>query len=99
MEVYEVFRRSGHKEPFEHAGTVTAADPEMALMLAKECFTRRREAQHLWVVRRSDIHSLKDESLLEIGDDKMYRFPQGYRDIVAKRERAKERAKELAGST
>ena len=96
MEVYEVFRRSGHKEPFEHAGSVIAADPQMALLLAKECFVRRREGQHLWVVKRSDIHSFSDESILEIAADKSYRFASDYRDVVAKRERARERARELA---
>lgn len=98
MEIYEVFRRSGHRDPFEHCGTVTAADPEMALLTAKECFLRRREGEHMWVVRRSDIHSFQDESLLEIAADKSYRFNSGYRDVVEKRERAKARARELASS-
>ena len=95
MEVYEVFRRSGHKEPYEHCGAVIAPDSDMALIMAKECFLRRREGQHLWVVRRSDIHSFKDESLLEIAADKSYRFAEAYRDVVAKRERARARAREL----
>jgi hypothetical protein len=46
-------------------------------------------------VRRTDIHSFKDESLLEIAADKSYRFNEGYRDVVKKRERAKKRAQEL----
>jgi ring-1,2-phenylacetyl-CoA epoxidase subunit PaaB len=96
MEIYEVFRRTGHKEPFEHCGSVIASDPEMALLLAKECFVRRREGQHLWVVRRHDVHSFKDESLLEIAADKSYRFAQAYRDVVKKRELAKKRAEEIA---
>lgn len=96
MEVYEVFRRHGHKEPFEHCGAVIASDSEMALITAKECFLRRREGEHLWVVRRTDIHSFQDESLLEIAADKSYRFNEGYRDVVQKREKAKARAKELA---
>ena len=95
MEVYEVFRRLGHKEPYEHCGAVIAPDSDMALIMAKECFLRRREGHHLWVVRRSDIHSFKDESLLEIAADKSYRFAEGYRDVVAKRERARARAREL----
>ena len=96
MEVFEVFRRSGHKEPFEHCGAVIAPDPEMALLTAKECFLRRREGNHLWVARRSDIHSFSDESLLEVAGDKSYRFNEGYRDVVNKREKARARAKELA---
>ncbi len=95
MEVFEVFRRSGHKDPFEHVGAVIAPDSEMALLMAKECFVRRREGQHLWVTRRSDIHSFQDESLLEIAADKSYRFAQAYRDVVKKRDRARSRAQEL----
>jgi len=36
MEIYEVFRRTGHKEPFEHCGGVTAPDAAMAVLMAKE---------------------------------------------------------------
>jgi ring-1,2-phenylacetyl-CoA epoxidase subunit PaaB len=94
--IFEVFRRSGHKEPFEHCGSVIAPDSEMALMLAKECFLRRREGQHLWVVERSSIHSFQDESLLEVAGDKDYRFASAYRDVVQKRQRAHARAKQLS---
>ena len=93
MEIYEVFRRAGHKDPFEHCGSVIASDPEMALLMAKECFLRRREGQHLWVTRRSDIHSFRDETLLEVAGDKEYRFATGYRDVVEKREKARARAR------
>ena len=88
MDVYEVFRRSGHKDPFEHCGAVIAPDPNMALMMAKECFLRRKEGEHLWVVRRTDIHSFKDESLLELAGDKSYRFASAYRDVIKKRKKA-----------
>ncbi|MDQ3958599.1 MAG: 1,2-phenylacetyl-CoA epoxidase subunit B [Actinomycetota bacterium] len=96
MDVYEVFRRSGHKDPFEHAGAVIAPDAEMALLMGKECFLRRREGEHMWVVKRADIHSFQDETLLEIAADKSYRFASAYRDVVTKRERARERAREVA---
>jgi ring-1,2-phenylacetyl-CoA epoxidase subunit PaaB len=95
MDTFEVFRRAGHKEPFAHCGAVIAPDPEMALLMAKECFLRRREGSHLWVVRRSDVHSLEDETLLDIAADKSYRFASDYRDVVAKRARARRRAEAL----
>lgn len=98
MEIYEVFRRGGHKEPFEHCGAIMAPDSEMALVLGKECFLRRREGEHLWVVRRSDVHSFQDESMLEIAADKSYRFASAYRDVVTKREKARARARELSAS-
>jgi ring-1,2-phenylacetyl-CoA epoxidase subunit PaaB len=97
VETYEVFRRTGHKESFTHCGAVIAPDPEMALLMSKECFLRRREGEHLWVVRRSDISSFRDESLLEIATDKSYRFASDYRDVVSKRERARARAREAGG--
>ncbi|MDQ3646651.1 MAG: 1,2-phenylacetyl-CoA epoxidase subunit B [Actinomycetota bacterium] len=96
MDVYEVFRRAGHRDPFEHCGSVIAPDPEMALLMAKECFLRRNEGQHLWVTRRVDIHSFSDESLLENATDKTYRFAEAYREVVPKRERARKRAQELS---
>ncbi|CAN5294252.1 hypothetical protein BH20ACT22_BH20ACT22_00760 [soil metagenome] len=95
MDVYEVFRRSGHKQPFEHCGTVTAPDSEMAMLMAKECYLRRKEGQYLWVTRRSEIHSWSDEALLEPAADKSYRFAHAYRDVVQKRELARRRAGQL----
>ena len=92
-----MFRRTGHRESFTHCGAVIAPDPEMALLMSKECFLRRREGEHLWVVRRSDISSFRDESLLEITADKSYRFASDYRDVVSKRERARARAREAGG--
>ena len=35
------------------------------------------------------------ESLLEIAADKSYRFAHAYRDVVKKRDKARERAREL----
>jgi ring-1,2-phenylacetyl-CoA epoxidase subunit PaaB len=92
VEVYEIFRRAGHKTPFEHCGAVIAPDPEMALLLGKECFLRRREGEHLWAVRRADIHALEDETLLEIAADKSYRFASAYRDVMSMRQTARIRA-------
>lgn len=93
MEIFEVFRRAGHKEPYEHCGGVTAPDPDMALMMAKECFLRRGEGEHLWVVRRSDIHAFSQSPDTDVVAEKSYRHPRAYRDVVKKRERALARAK------
>lgn len=93
MDIFEVFRRAGHKQPFEHCGTVTAPTPEMALLLAKECYLRRAEGEHLWVVKRDDIHALSDETILPTASDKSYRFASAYRDVVQKRAVARARAR------
>ena len=98
MEIFEVFRRTGHKEPYEHAGAVTAPDPEMALLMAKECFLRRGEGEHLWVIRRTDIHSFSGDPALDVVADKSYRHPSGYRDVMEKRERALKRVREIEGA-
>jgi phenylacetate-CoA oxygenase PaaH subunit len=92
MDVYEVFRRLGHKEPFEHCGAVIAPDHDMASIMAKECFMRRGEGDHLWVVRRSAIHPVGKNEGEGMVADKSYRFASAYRDVVSKRERARSRA-------
>lgn len=92
MEIYEVFRRSGHKDPYEHAGAVTAPDPEMALIMARECFLRRGEGEHLWIVRRSDVHAFSQDPEIDVVESKSYRHPKAYREVVQKRKRALERA-------
>jgi ring-1,2-phenylacetyl-CoA epoxidase subunit PaaB len=98
MEIFEVFRRTGHKDPYEHCGAVTAPDPGMALLMAKECFLRRGEGEHLWVVRRSEIHAFSGDPALDVVADKSYRHPSGYRDVMEKRERALKRVREIEGA-
>lgn len=88
MEVWEVFLQKGSPDPFVHVGQVLAPDEEMATVYAKECFFRRGEGKDLWVVRREDVHRLKDDSILEQVTDKSYRYAEAYRDVVAKREAA-----------
>ena len=88
MEIWEVFSQKGPNDPFVHVGQVLAPDEEMATVYAKECFFRRGEGKDLWVVKREDIHTLQDQSLLEQVVDKSYRYPEAYRDVVKKREKA-----------
>jgi ring-1,2-phenylacetyl-CoA epoxidase subunit PaaB len=95
MDVYEIFRRTGHKEPYEHCGAVIAPDPDMASIMAKECFLRRGEGEHLWIVRRADIHSISRNADEGQVADKSYRYASAYRDVVSKRERARHRADEV----
>jgi 1,2-phenylacetyl-CoA epoxidase PaaB subunit len=68
----------------------------MALFMAKECFLRRGEGEHLWVARRSDIHTFSQDPAVDVVADKSYRHPSAYRDVVQKRERALKRAREAA---
>jgi ring-1,2-phenylacetyl-CoA epoxidase subunit PaaB len=98
MDIFEVFRRGGHKQAFEHCGTVTAPTPDMALLLARECYLRRAEGEHLWVVKREDIHALSDKALQSSALEKSYRFASAYRDVVKKRAAARARAEAKRGA-
>ena len=49
--LYEVFIRSKSGLSHRHAGSVHAADDQMALDNARDTYTRRSEGVSLWVVR------------------------------------------------
>lgn len=53
--LWEVFTQGTDGEPFEHAGSLHAADAEHALQNARDVYTRRGEAVHLWVVPSAAI--------------------------------------------
>lgn len=91
MEIWEVFQQKGHQDPFVHVGSVLAPNRDMAVVYAKECFFRRLEGRGLWVVRREDVHRLDDPHLLDQVTDKSYRYPEAYRGVVEKREKAHSR--------
>ncbi len=56
--VYEVFRREKENAPMVHAGSVTAASPDLALIYAKEVYGRRGESSVLWVAPREAFQVL-----------------------------------------
>jgi len=53
--LYEVFIRSKAGLSHRHAGSLHAADDQMALDHARDTYTRRSEGVSLWVVRSSAI--------------------------------------------
>ena len=62
--IYEVFRQERRGQPFEHAGSVEAADDHFADVYAREQYGRRGESTALWIVPRSavtEIHEFVDE--------------------------------------
>ena len=62
--IYEVFRQERKGQPFQHAGSVEAADDAFADVYAREQFGRRGESAALWIVPRSavmEIHEFVDE--------------------------------------
>ena len=81
-QLWEVFTQPGGGKPFEHAGSVHAADAEMALQNARDVYARRGEAVNLWVVPSSAITASTPDDMgpfFDPGNDKPYRHPQFYK--------------------
>jgi ring-1,2-phenylacetyl-CoA epoxidase subunit PaaB len=80
--LWEVFTQGKDGEPHQHAGSVHAPDPEIALQNARDTYARRGEAVNLWVVPSSAIVASSPEDMgpfFDPGNDKPYRHPQFYK--------------------
>ena len=79
--LWEVFIRSKQGLDHKHAGSLHAADAQMAIENARDVYTRRMEGISIWVVESKYIHaSSPDEAaeLYEPANDKVYRHPTFY---------------------
>lgn len=78
--VYEVFFQKDATDFHTNVGSLRAANPEMALQMARETFFRRDDAYDIWVVPQDSIFaSPHDAAHLPVrGMDKRYRLPSGY---------------------
>jgi ring-1,2-phenylacetyl-CoA epoxidase subunit PaaB len=79
--LWEVFIRSRQGLSHKHAGSLHAADAQMAIENARDVYTRRNEGESLWVVRAEDIFasSPADKStFFDPANDKVYRHPTFY---------------------
>ena len=79
--LYEVFIRSKAGLSHRHAGSIHAADDEMALSNARDTYTRRSEGVSIWVVRSSEIVAsdpAENAAFFEPAKDKIYRHPTFY---------------------
>jgi len=79
---WEVFTQPKNGEPHEHAGSVKAPDKEMALLNARDVYSRRNEALSIWVVPSESITSSTPEdvgSFFDPANDKMYRSSNFYK--------------------
>ena len=85
MRVYEVFLKRDGKEEFRHAGSLEAATPELALVLARENYARRAEGRAMWLVDREHIVEA-EEDFIAPNADKPHRHNDGMR--VAQRRKA-----------
>src|SRR5712675_3147523 len=79
--LYEVFVRGKRGLNHVHVGSLHAADDEMAVLHARDVYTRRNEGVSIWVVRSDAITaSSPDEKdpLFAPSGDKVYRHPTFY---------------------
>ena len=86
--IYEVFRQERKGQPFQHAGSIEAADDAFADAYAREQYGRRGESVALWLVPRDAIHEVTD---WPDEFDLKYRRVDGY-SIKARLREARERA-------
>ena len=79
--LWEVFIRSKQGLDHKHAGSLHAADAQMAIENARDVYTRRMEGVSIWVVESKYIHATNPdeaESLYDPSSDKVYRHPTFY---------------------
>lgn len=80
--LWEVFVRSRSGLDHKHCGSLHASDPQMAIQLARDVYTRRMEGCSVWVVRSDQIVASDPDqraSDFDPADDKVYRHPSFYR--------------------
>ncbi|MFT7586446.1 MAG: ring-1,2-phenylacetyl-CoA epoxidase subunit PaaB [Cellvibrionaceae bacterium] len=66
---WEVFKKDSERKPYQAVGSVHAADPEHALLNAKNVFVRRPSAVSLWVAPAAAIYS---KTAQEIANEPTY---------------------------
>ena len=79
--LWEVFVRSKAGLDHKHCGSLHAADPQMAIQLARDVYTRRQEGTSVWVVRSDQIVASDPGDKAAFFDpmaDKVYRHPTFY---------------------
>jgi ring-1,2-phenylacetyl-CoA epoxidase subunit PaaB len=85
VRVYEVFLMKDGREGYRHAGTLEAADDELAVVLARESYARRAEGDAMWLVERSHVIAVEPEFIAP-NADKPHRHNDGGR-VAARRKR------------
>jgi ring-1,2-phenylacetyl-CoA epoxidase subunit PaaB len=80
--LWEVFTQEKPGAPFEHAGSLRAPDKEIALLNARDVYSRRNEAINIWVVPADAITASTPEDegpFFDPSNDKAYRHPNFYK--------------------
>jgi len=79
--LWEVFVRPRRGLAHAHAGSLHAADAEMALRMARDLYTRRGEGVSIWVVPTAEIVASSPgeaDPFFAPALDKAYRHPSFY---------------------
>ena len=79
--LFEIFVRSREGLAHKHVGSLRAPDAEMAVMNARDVYTRRGDSASIWVVRAEDITASSPEekgAFFDPAEDKVYRHPTFY---------------------
>ncbi len=79
--LWEVFIRAKNGLSHKHAGSLHAADAQMAIENARDVYCRRNEGVSIWVVESKYITASDPEdadALFEPAQDKIYRHPTFY---------------------
>ena len=97
FQTYEVFEQKKRCTHHMHVGSVHAPNSELAMMFAKEQYTRRGNCVNLWVVKTSEIFvtQYEDADMFENTPSKLHRDPNSYKvmdRIKAFKERQKNNA-------
>ena len=80
--LWEVFIRSRQGLGHKHAGSLHAADAQMAIQNARDVYTRRQEGLSIWVVPAETITASSPDDkdvLFDPANDKVYRHPTFYK--------------------
>ena len=79
-ETYEVFHQKKRGDQHIHVGIVHAPNSEIALILAKEAFGRRRQTANLWVVKSINVITTDyaDQDIFDTTPEKTYREASDY---------------------
>lgn len=65
---WEVLKKDSERKPHQAVGSVHAADPEHALLMARTVFARRPAAVSMWVVPAERVHAFTAEELAQLDD-------------------------------
>ena len=80
--LWEVFIRSRQGLGHKHAGSLHAADAQMAIQNARDVYTRRQEGVSIWVVPADAITASSPDDkdvMFDPANDKVYRHPTFYK--------------------